>query len=142
MTTPIYEDMTLYAKWVEPTTATIELEVGQIVNYTPTFEILSIPAFGPPYPTVPIPNPIILHRSGALIPLPNTCRYQFNITSTGHTADSVRWQIGNETPATGDYFILDVSDPEDFTLGGHTLRLTVTRDGVLYMRNIPFTVAP
>jgi len=133
MTDNIYEDITLYAKWIDDSTATITLIVDPIVNHTPTFEIsLSNTPFAP----ITVPNPLVLSRTGN--PAPNT--YYFRISSTGHQENSVSWQIGNNTPVSGDTFTLNVSNAQNFTIGGHTLRLSVTRDGALYMLNIPFTV--
>jgi len=133
--TIIYQDITLYVKWViDDGTATIGLIVDPIPNHTPTFEIaLSNSPFAP---LVTTPNPIVLSRSGN----PNPSVYYFRISSNGYTADSVRWQVGNNTPVTGDTFTLSAASPALYAIGGHTLRLTVTNGGVDYMRNIPFTV--
>jgi len=130
----IIGDLSLYAKWEKLSTGTIGLEVEDF-RFTPAFAVSF--ALTPFVPITPVPNILALSRTGN----PSPRVFHFQITSTGHDENSVRWQIGNNPQVSGDTFTLDVSSAQNFTIGGHTLRLSVRRDNVLYAVNIPFTVA-
>jgi len=59
--------------------------------------------------------------------------------------DSILWEVagvgaGKTVTGTGNQFILDGSNVNYNTLGGHVLKLIVVKDGKTYQVNIPFTV--
>jgi len=113
---------TLYAKWVG-NTAGISISVEQIEDQS----------------TLPADN-IIISRIG------NNKTYTVTVSNPDDYT-SITWEIDgvgyyNGTPITGNgsTFTLDATKVEYNSLGGHTLRLIVTKGGVQYLVNINFTI--
>jgi uncharacterized repeat protein (TIGR02543 family) len=135
---PIYRDITLFAKW--QSTATIEIDIDPIPDFRPEFQV-SLNA-EPFIAIVPVANPILLSRTGVIHP--NILH--FRVSSTGHDSGSVVWEVfgtggSDNIVVQQNTFTLNISNSSSFTLGGHSIRLTVKKDEVPYMVNIPFTIA-
>ena len=92
----------------------------------------------------PIINPITLSRT-------NTGAYPVtrpvSIIESDYDPGSIKWEIigvgvysGQTVSGNGPSFTLDARDTRYNTLGIHTLVLTVMKNGMLYQRNILFTI--
>jgi hypothetical protein len=123
---PVTGPMTLYARWV-PNTAGITLTVANIVNGAPS-----------PADNITLSRTNTGYPQTRLISIVNPAQY-----------NSISWEISGVgayssevVSGTGPTFIIDAGNNHYNSLGGHTLRLRVTINGVLFMRNINFTIVP
>ena len=132
-TDPIYANMTLYAIWTR-NAAIINIEVEPVPDFNPEYTLSD--------PSVVVAGVITLSRSGAVYP----GSVDVNIDLDDFDAGSVVWEIFG----TGIYSDISISNAATFTLdsaisnyntlGGHLLRLTVEKDEIKYMLNIPFRI--
>ena len=91
----------------------------------------------------PIFGSIIISRSGAGFPV----TYSVSVDASGFDQGSIRWEVagvgsflGQTRIGLGSSFTLDADDIIYNSIGGHVLTLTVSRNGTLYQRAIPFTI--
>jgi hypothetical protein len=110
----------------DQSTATINLTVGQIIDGTPL-------SFGS----------IRISRSGVDFPVTETIL----VNASDFDPGSIRWEIigigyfaGEIIPGSGSQFTLNANDIRYNSLGGHTLTLTVRKNGLQYQREIPFII--
>ncbi|MCL2229705.1 MAG: InlB B-repeat-containing protein [Treponema sp.] len=121
----VLNDITLYASWI-PNTASITLTVAQIENGDPIFSA-----------------PVVVSRNGIGVP----AVFNVNVPSAGNYSH-FKWEIAGvglmpsfvSEGASASAFTINGANPNYGTLGGHVLKLTVTRNGILYQVNIPFTI--
>jgi len=122
---PVYNNITLYAGWIG-SSAVIMLDVAQIENGDPVFT-----------------TPIVVSRNG----LGGSAAFIVSVSNAGNYS-YFKWEIAGVgvmpshvvEGASVSTFTINGSNPNYAALGGHVLKLTVTRNGVLYQVNIPFTV--
>jgi uncharacterized repeat protein (TIGR02543 family) len=122
---PIYNNITLYAGWIK-STAVITLNVAQIENGDPVFSA-----------------PIVVSRNGLGIP----ATFNVSVSNAGNYS-YFKWEIAGVgvmpshvvEGASASTFTINGANPNYSTLGGHVLKLTVTRNGILYQVNITFTI--
>jgi len=115
----------LYAGWI-PNTASVTLTVAQIENGDPAFSA-----------------PIVVSRNGLGTP----SVFNVNVANAGNYSH-FKWEIAGVglmpshvvEGASASTFTINAANPNYATLGGHVLKLTVTRNGILYQVNIPFTI--
>jgi uncharacterized repeat protein (TIGR02543 family) len=121
------DEVTLYAQWVE-NRITLTLDIEEIMDGTPNVD-----------------GGIIISKSGAgslevthEVMLLNPAQYD---------PGSIRWEIygvgahaGTIISGSGGSFVLDASDVRYNSTGGHTLRLEVKIDGIIYQKNILFKI--
>jgi len=125
---PILDSITLYASWL-PNIASITLTVAQIENGDPIFTALSAP--------------IVVSRNGIGTP----AVFNVSVANAG-IYSHFKWEIAGVglmpshiiEGASASAFTINGANPNYATLGGHVLKLTVTRNGILYQVNIPFTI--
>ena len=125
---PVHQDLDLFAKWT-PNTATLTLEIADIVNLTPDYT-----------------TPITISTASDATPL-TTPPSEFTVTVTAVTDATYKWEIKSVssfypdvTQDVGTTFTLSAANNSYNTIGGHVLKLTVTVGGREYVKNIPFTV--
>ena len=104
----------------------IDISVGHIID-------------GTPFPF----GSIRISRTGIGFPVTET----ISINASDFDSGSIRWEIagvGHFSEETiigsGSLFTLNATDVRYNSLGGHTLTLTVRKNGILYQREIPFTI--
>jgi uncharacterized repeat protein (TIGR02543 family) len=127
----IESDMvTLFAVW-EPVSGTLSLTltVGQILNGDPVI---------PPTP-ITVSRGAVPVQTAFTVNVPNPGDYTFfrwEIAGVGFYIDTPYVEQG----ASVSSFIINGTNHIYNTLGGHSLMLTVTYQGVNFMVNIPFTI--
>jgi len=89
--------------------------------------------------TLPADN-IIISRTGSNKTFVVTVSNPGDYTSITWEIDGVGYYYGTTITDSGPSYTLDATRVEYNSLGGHTLRLTVTKGGVQYMVNINFTI--
>ena len=122
---PVYNNITLYAGWIV-SSAVIALDVAQIENGDPVFT-----------------TPIVVSRNG----LGGSAAFNVSVSNAGNYS-YFKWEIAGVgvmpshvvEGASASTFTINGANPNYAALGGHVLKLTVTRNGVLYQVNIPFTI--
>jgi len=122
---PVLDDITLYAGWI-PNSASITLTVAQIENGDPIFTapiVVSRKGFG-----APAVFNVVVQNAG------NYSHFKWEIAGAGLMPSHV------VEGASASTFTINGAHPNYGTLGGHVLKLTVTRNGILYQVNIPFTI--
>jgi hypothetical protein len=104
----------------------ITLNLGQVIDGTPL-------PFGS----------IRISRTGVGFPVTET----ISVNSSDFDPGSIRWEIagvgffsGEIIVNSGSQFTLNAADVRYNSLGGHTLTLTVRKNGLQYQREIPFTI--
>ena len=107
-------------------TAGIFLNVGQIID-------------GAPLPF----GSIRISRTGIGFSVTET----ISVNASDFDSGSIRWEItgvgyfsGETIIGSGSMFTLNATDVRYNSLGGHTLTLTVRKNGLQYQREIPFTI--
>jgi len=91
----------------------------------------------------PVFGNITISRTGTGFPV----TYNVSAEASGFDQGSIRWEVdgvGHFMDQTvigfGSSFTLDAADIRYNSLGGHTLNLTVSKNGMQYKRSIPFTI--
>ena len=122
----VTEDITLYARWVEESAAAVTISVEQIIDG-------DIPNFN-----------ITVSRTGS--GGVSSTAY-VSVDPADYDAGSIRWEIagagayaGELVSGTGAGFTIDAADVRYNTVGGHSLVIEVRIEGILYRRNILFTI--
>jgi len=107
-------------------TAGITINIGQVIDGTPL-------PFGS----------IRISRSGVGFPVTEN----ISVNPSDYDSGSIRWEIAgaghfsDETIiGSGSSFTLNAADVRYNSLGGHTLTLSVRKNGLQYQREIPFTI--
>ena len=121
----VTQDITLYARWIEGGTATVTLNVEEIIDG-------NIPNFD-----------ITLSRTGSGYP----ATADVFVNEADYDAGSIRWEIagvgayeGQLVVGTETGFIVNATDVRYNTAGGHSLVIEVRINGIQYRRNILFTI--
>ena len=88
-------------------------------------------------------TPFTLSRSGSGVPV----TANVSVTEADYDLGSISWEIagagaysGEVVAGTGASFIIDATNVKYNTIGGHSLVVEVRIDGILYRRNILFTI--
>jgi len=86
---------------------------------------------------------ITISRTGTGFP----ATYPVSVNVSDFDLGSIRWEVagvgifsGETVIGNSQSFTLDASDVRYNSLGGHTLTLTLTKDGLQYRKAIPFTI--
>jgi hypothetical protein len=116
----------LYAKW-NAVTGWITITVDQMTDINPS---------------ITLPNGGVISKSGAPTSITLTLA-----NPEAYDAGSIKWTIpamgaGQSVTGTGNSFIVDASDANYNSIGGHTITLVVKIDGAPYSKVIDFEVVP
>ena len=92
----------------------------------------------------PLPfGSIRISRTGVGFPVTET----ISVNASDFDSGSIIWEIegvgyfsGETVIGRGSSFILNAADVRYNSLGGHTLTLSVRKNGIQYQREIPFTI--
>jgi uncharacterized repeat protein (TIGR02543 family) len=114
----------LYAQWI-PNSASITLDVKQIVDGAPIIADITISRTNSGYPVT----------------------HSVSVNASDYDVDSIKWEVagvgtyaGQTVTGSGASFALNAAEVKYNSLGGHALILTVTKGGHQYQRAIPFTI--
>jgi uncharacterized repeat protein (TIGR02543 family) len=121
----VTQDITLYARWIR-NYLSVTLSVEQIIN-----------------PSFPLPDNITISRTGNGFYITAVV----SVTASDFDAGSINWTVtgvGNYSGQTfttaGATITLDAEDVRYNSVGTHILILEVGIDGIIYRRNIVFTI--
>ena len=122
----VTSDITLYARWVEGGTVSVSLSVEEIIDIDIALALITVSRT----------------ESGGLPATANV-----SVDPADYDAGSIRWEItgtgayaGEVVSGTGASFTIDATDVRYNTVGGHSLVIEVAINGIVYRRNILFTV--